>query len=175
VHFNPSPVRMAVNEFHACLDDEPRYVVIDAGNPGSQYDWSTGATTRVIMASAYGWYYVHITNQYDCATADSARVIEHCPATIFIPNTFTPNGDGVNDIFLPQGKSIATMVLRVFNRWGEQLFESDDPTLGWDGTYMDEIVPDDVYVWRLEYAFYTDKEGTIGFTQNQLGHIQVLR
>jgi gliding motility-associated-like protein len=175
VHFNPSPMRMAVNEFHACLDDEPRYVVIDAGNPGSQYDWSTGATTRVIMASAYGWYYVHITNQYDCATADSARVIEHCPATIFIPNTFTPNGDGVNDIFLPQGKSIATMVLRVFNRWGEQLFESDDPTLGWDGTYMDEIVPDDVYVWRLEYAFYTDKEGTIGFTQNQLGHIQVLR
>ena len=175
VHFNPSPARMAVNEFHACLDDEPRYVVIDAGNPGSRYDWSTGATTRVIMASAYGWYYVHITNQYDCATADSARVIEHCPATIFIPNTFTPNGDGVNDIFLPQGKSIATMVLRVFNRWGEQLFESGDPTLGWDGTYAGEIVPDDMYVWRLEYAFYTDKEGTVGVTQNQLGHIQVLR
>ncbi|MBK9147064.1 MAG: gliding motility-associated C-terminal domain-containing protein [Flavobacteriales bacterium] len=175
VHFNPSPARMAVNEFHACLDDEPRYVVIDAGNAGSRYDWSTGATTRVIMASAYGWYYVHITNQYDCSTADSARVIEHCPATIFIPNTFTPNGDGVNDIFIPQGKSIATMVLRIFDRWGEQLFESDDPAVGWDGTYAGANVPDDVYVWRLEYAFFLDKDGTIGVTQNQLGHIQVLR
>jgi len=182
VHFNPSPVRMAVNEFHACLDDEPRYVVIDAGNSGSRYNWSApegaaadGATTRVIMASAYGWYYVHITNQYDCATADSARVIEHCPATIFVPNTFTPNGDGVNDIFIPQGKSIATMVLRIFNRWGEQLFESNDPEIGWDGTYAGQIVQDDMYVWRMEYAFYTDKDGTIGVTQNQLGHIQVLR
>lgn len=174
VHFNPTPAHMAANEFHACLDDEPRYVVIDAGNPGSRYDWSTGATTRVIMASAYGWYYVHITNQYDCSVTDSARVIEHCPATIFIPNTFTPNGDGINDVFLPLGKSIASMQLKVFNRWGELLFESDDPATGWDGTYRGEVVKSDMYVWRLNYRFFTDKEGTIGMEQQQMGHVQVL-
>lgn len=174
VHFNPSPARMAAREFHTCLDDEPRYVVIDAGNPGSRYAWSTGATTRVVMASAYGWYYVHITNQYDCSTADSARVIEHCPATIFIPNTFTPNGDGLNDVFLPLGKSIASMQLKVFNRWGELLFESDDPAIGWDGTYRGEVVKSDMYVWRLNYRFFIDKEGTIGMEQQQMGHVQVL-
>ncbi|MBK8498325.1 MAG: gliding motility-associated C-terminal domain-containing protein [Flavobacteriales bacterium] len=175
VHFNPSPVRMAVNEFHTCLDDEPKYVVIDAGNNGSRFDWSTGESTQVIMASAYGWYYVHITNAYDCAAQDSARVIEYCPATIFVPNTFTPNGDGVNDIFLPLGKSIATMHLMIFDRWGELLFESNDPAVGWDGSYAGEVVKNDMYVWRIEYKFYTDKDGELGFQQTQSGGVQVLR
>ncbi|MBK9175172.1 MAG: gliding motility-associated C-terminal domain-containing protein [Flavobacteriales bacterium] len=175
VHFNPSPARMAVHEFHTCLDDEPRYVVIDAGNAGSRHNWSTGAITQVIMASAYGWYYVHVTNVYDCTAQDSARVIEYCPATIFIPNTFTPNGDGVNDFFLPIGKSIASIHMVVHNRWGELLFETDDIEVGWDGTYRGEVVQNDMYVWRLEYKFYTDKEGTLGVQQTQMGHIQVLR
>ena len=175
VLFNPSPVRMAVREFHTSLDDEPRYVVIDAGNPGSQHQWSTGETTQVIMASAYGWYYVHVTNAYDCSGQDSARVIEYCPATIFIPNTFTPNGDGTNDIFIPMGKSIAEMRLMVFDRWGELLFESDDPEVGWDGTYQGEYVKNDMYVWRVSYKFFTDKDGKVGFEQNQMGNIQVLR
>jgi gliding motility-associated-like protein len=175
VLFNPSPARMAVNEFHACLDDEPKYVVIDAGNPGARHTWSTGETSRVILAGAYGWYFVHMTNVYDCSTLDSARVIEYCPATIFVPNTFTPNGDGVNDVFLPVGKSIASIHLVVHNRWGEQLFETDDLEVGWDGTYRGEPVKPDVYVWRMEYKFYTDKEGTVGVQQTQMGHIQVLR
>ncbi len=175
VLFNPSPVRMAVREFHTCLDDEPKYVVIDAGNPGSSYTWSTGETNRVIMASAYGWYYVHVRNAYDCATADSAQVIEFCPATLFVPNTFTPNGDGINDVFMPVGKSIASIHLVVHNRWGELLFETDDASVGWDGMYRGEPVKNDVYVWRLEYQFYLDEDGTVGVTQTQMGHIQVLR
>lgn len=175
IAFNPSPTRMAVNEFHTCLDDAPRYVVLDAGNPGSQYDWSTGATTQVIMASAYGWYYVNVRNAYDCSVRDSAQVIEYCPATIFIPNTFTPNGDGLNDTFLPVGKSIASIHLWVFDRWGELLYETDDMTMGWDGTYRGELVKNDMYVWRMTYTFYTDEDGTIGMEQQQMGQVQVLR
>lgn len=175
VHFNPSPARMAANEFHTCLDDDPHYVVIDAGNAGSTHSWSSGETTRVIMASAYGWYYVHMTNTYDCSTLDSARVIEYCPATIFIPNTFTPNGDGVNDVFIPIGKSIAQLHMVVHDRWGELLYETDDMSMGWDGTYRGEPVKNDMYVWRIEYKFYTDQDGTLGVEQTQMGHIQVLR
>ena len=175
VHFNPSPARMAVNEFHTCLDDEPKYVVIDAGNAGSRHNWSTGETTRVIMAGAYGWYFVHMTNVYDCSTLDSARVIEYCPATIFVPNTFTPNGDGVNDVFMPVGKSIASIRMVIHDRWGELLFETDDLEVGWDGTYRGELVKNDMYVWRMEYRFYTDKDGTIGVQQTQMGHITVMR
>jgi gliding motility-associated-like protein len=174
VFFNPSPARMAVTEFHTCLDDEPRYVLLDAGNPGSRYDWSTGASSQVIMAGAYGTYYVQVTNQYDCSVRDSAQVHEFCPATVFVPNTFTPNGDGLNDLFLPVGKSIAEIQFRVFDRWGELLFQTNDLETGWDGTYRGELVKNDMYVWRMTYTFFTDEDGTMGMEQSQIGQIQVL-
>jgi gliding motility-associated-like protein len=174
VQFNPSPARLAAREFHTCLDDEPKYVILDAGNAGSSYLWSTGATSQVIMAGAYGNYYVQITNQYDCTVRDSAQVIEFCPATIFVPNTFTPNGDGLNDVFIPVGKNIADFTLRVFDRWGELLYETSDLNMGWDGTYRGSLVKNDMYVWRMTYRFYTDENGSIGFEQNQMGQIQLL-
>lgn len=174
VQFNPSPAQLAVREFHTCLDDEPKYVILDAGNPGSTFEWSTGASSQVIMAGAYGTYYVQVTNQYGCMVRDSAQVIEFCPATIFVPNTFTPNGDGLNDVFLPVGKNIADLTLRIFDRWGELLYETNDLNMGWDGTYRGEQVKNDLYVWRMTYRFYTDEDGTIGFEQSQMGQVQVL-
>lgn len=175
VQFNPSPARMATRQFHTCLGEDEQYVRLDAGNPGSRFDWSTGESSQVILAGAYGWYVVEVLNQFDCAARDSAQVIEYCPSAIFIPNTFTPNGDGTNDIFIPVGKNIATMHLWVFDRWGNLLFESDDPTMGWDGTYGGRIVENDMYVWRLAYRFTTDRDGTLGMEQERMGHIQVLR
>ncbi|MCB0769487.1 MAG: gliding motility-associated C-terminal domain-containing protein [Flavobacteriales bacterium] len=175
VAFNPSPVGMATKQFHTCLGEDEQYVRLDAGNPGSRYNWSTGESARVILAGAYGVYVVEINNQYDCALVDSAQVIEHCPSAIFIPNTFTPNGDGTNDVFIPVGKNIATMHFYVFDRWGNMLFESDDPTMGWDGTYAGEVVQNDMYVWRLRYRFTEGTEGELGREHEQLGHIQVLR
>lgn len=175
VAFNPSPVEMATRQFHTCLGEDQQYVRLDAGNPGSQFEWNTGEHAQVILAGAYGWYVVEVINQFDCAARDSAQVIEYCPSAIFIPNTFTPNGDGTNDIFIPVGKNIAAMHLYVFDRWGNLMFESDNPTMGWDGTFGGEIVRDDMYVWRLTYKFFEDKNGTIGMEQEQMGHIQVLR
>ncbi|HRH70641.1 MAG TPA: gliding motility-associated C-terminal domain-containing protein [Flavobacteriales bacterium] len=175
VAFDPSPAQMATRQFHTCLGEDQQYVRLDAGNPGSRYEWSTGEHAQVILAGAYGWYVVEVTNQFDCAGRDSAQVIEYCPSAIFIPNTFTPNGDGTNDTFIPVGKNIAAMHLYVFDRWGDLLFESDDPTMGWDGTYGGEVVKNDIYVWRLSYKFFEDKDGAIGMEQEQLGHVQVLR
>jgi gliding motility-associated-like protein len=175
VIFNPSPVGMATKQFHTCLGEDQQYVRLDAGNSGSRYSWSTGENARVILAGAYGVYVVEINNQYDCALVDSAQVIEYCPSAIFIPNTFTPNGDGTNDVFLPVGKNIAKMHLYVFDRWGTMLFESDDPTMGWDGTYAGDVVKNDMYVWRLNYQFTEDKDGKLGMEHEQMGHIQVLR
>ena len=80
VQFNPSPARLAARQFHACLGEDEEYVRIDAGNPGSQYDWSTGETSRVILAGAYGWYAVEVLNQFDCAARDSdVGYGDYCP------------------------------------------------------------------------------------------------
>lgn len=175
ISFSPSPARMAARQLFACLEEEPRYVVIDAGNPGSRYDWSTGENSQVILAGAYGWYFVEVTNSFDCALRDSVVVNEYCPSSIYLPNTFTPNGDGINDVFLAVGKNIASLHMIVFDRWGGVLFESDDPNIGWDGTFKGEPVKNDMYIWKIRYRFLEDQGGRTGMEQERMGHIQVLR
>lgn len=175
VHFNPSPVSMATHQFFTCLDEAPYHVSIDAGNPGSGYVWSTGDTNQVTLAGAYGWYFVTVLNEFDCSATDSAVVNEFCPATIYVPNTFTPNGDGTNDLFLAVGKNIAELSMRIFDRYGNVLWETDTPGQGWDGTVNGTILPNDVYVWRMTYRFLADTDGTLGREISQMGHVTILR
>jgi gliding motility-associated-like protein len=73
------------------------------------------------------------------------------PTTLFIPNAFTPNGDGKNDYFFPVGVNVQKVTLYIFNRWGELIFESHDMNDGWDGRYKGQRVENDVYVWRIIY------------------------
>ncbi len=173
--FNPRPSRLSTHAYFTCLDEEPHYVVISGGNNGSDYDWSTGENTQVILAGAYGWYYVSITNQFDCSQQDSAVVNEFCPPSIYVPNTFTPNGDGINDVWYVVGKSIGQFEINVFDRWGAVIFHTDNPALGWDGKVNGAEAPNDVYVWRMGYKFIEKRDGTEGFEQNQMGHVTIMR
>jgi gliding motility-associated-like protein len=173
--FNPRPDRMGTHQFFTCLDEEPHYVVISAGNGGSDYDWSTGESTQVILAGAYGWYYVDITNQFDCSVRDSAVVNEFCQPSLYVPNTFSPNGDGTNDIWQPVGKNIGQFDLNVFDRYGQIIFHSESPTNGWDGKINGVEAPNDVYVWRMEYRFIEKVDGDEGVNHKQLGHVTILR
>jgi len=175
VLFNPSPARMATRQLFACLDEDPGQIALDAGNPGSQFLWNTGSTSQIIQADTYGYFSVVITNTYDCVVHDSVLVSEFCPSAIYVPNTFTPNFDGMNDEFIPVGKNIATMQLLIFDRWGTLLFESNDPNIGWNGTYRGEVVKNDMYMWRLTYRFQEDVDGKLSAEKQQMGHVQVLR
>ena len=175
VDFNPSPVSMAAHQFFVCLDESPNYVPIDAGNPGSGFVWSHGDTNQVTFAGAYGWYFVTVTNEFDCSAVDSAVVNEFCPAAIYVPNTFTPDGDGVNDLFMAVGKNIAELTMRVFDRYGNVFWETDRPGVGWDGTVNGAPLPNEVYVWRMTYRLLEDVDGTVGREISQTGHVTILR
>jgi gliding motility-associated-like protein len=65
---------------------------------------------------------------------------------IFIPNTFTPNGDGLNDVFRVYGNIIQEQNVLVFNQWGEKVFQSRDRAIGWDGTFRGKPQPTGVYI-----------------------------
>ena len=91
------------------------------------------------------------------------------PTTLFIPNAFTPNGDGKNDLFMPLGNNVEQMQLLIFNRWGELLFETTDINQGWDGTFKGAKVQEDVYVWKLLYD--DNFEGH----HEQIGRVSVIR
>nr|MCU0323302.1 PKD domain-containing protein [Chitinophagaceae bacterium] len=97
------------------------------------------------------------SNEGNCVTRDEVKVVVVCNnGNIFVPNTFTPNADGNNDIFYPRGKGIYTIKsLRIFNRWGEMVFEksnfqANDMSAGWDGTYKGQKLASDAYVYSLE-------------------------
>lgn len=71
---------------------------------------------------------------------------------MIIPNAFTPDLDGINDVFLPVNTcGFSEFRLSVFNRWGQLVFFSDQPGSGWDGTFDGEQVPSDVYVFVLDF------------------------
>ncbi|MFA5575048.1 MAG: gliding motility-associated C-terminal domain-containing protein [Brumimicrobium sp.] len=69
---------------------------------------------------------------------------------IFIPNAFTPNGDGENDVLYLRSQIVRTVILRIYDRWGEKVFETDNLHTGWDGTYRGKQLPPDVYDYYLE-------------------------
>jgi gliding motility-associated-like protein len=68
-----------------------------------------------------------------------------------MPNTFTPNGDGINDVLLAKGKYIANSSIQIFNKWGEVIYVSEDATdKGWDGTFQGSPVPTDTYSYLVK-------------------------
>jgi gliding motility-associated-like protein len=88
---------------------------------------------------------------------------------LHMPNTFTPNGDGVNDSFIPKGKYFTNFKLTVFNKWGEVIFVTDDALAGWDGTYKNEPVSLDTY------SYYVQAESNGGDKIAKRGVVTVLR
>jgi len=71
----------------------------------------------------------------------------------YVPNAFTPNGDGINDVFRVYGSGFISFNLKVFDRWGEKVFETSDPNIGWDGTFRGELLPPDVFVYYVDVEF----------------------
>ncbi|WEK18844.1 MAG: putative Ig domain-containing protein [Candidatus Pedobacter colombiensis] len=112
---------------------------------------------------------VRAKGQLDCqlsdATTFTGKAENPLGNNIFVPNTFTPNGDGKNDVFYVYGNTIAKLRLRVYNQWGQFLYESLTIQNGWDGTYKGEMQPNGVYVYYLEVEFNdgtkATKKGTI--------------
>ena len=102
-------------------------------------------------------YAIRVVNNGGCAALDSIRIIVTCDNNnLFVPNTFSPNGDGVNDVFYVRGKGLSTVQsMRIFNRWGQLVFEKkefapNDPSVGWDGTFGGKKMPSDVYIYTIE-------------------------
>ncbi|MCI5054651.1 MAG: PKD domain-containing protein [Flavobacteriales bacterium] len=96
------------------------------------------------------------------------RPCEKKEGNLYIANTFTPNGNGINDRYFPLAIELTTMKFWIFNRWGDLLFFTDDVNGSWDGKYKGVFVKQDVYVWKIEYTIAGGRE------QKQFGHVNVL-
>lgn len=94
--------------------------------------------------------YVIATNEFGCNDTATIPVRVLPEYSFYVPNTLTPNGDGINELFKGYGIGIDSYVLRVFNRWGELLFETNDLSEGWDGTYQGALCPQGSYVYAVD-------------------------
>jgi gliding motility-associated-like protein len=134
--------------------------VLDAGSGMESYKWSTGDTVQSIVIQAEGMYIVGMESLFGCLGTDSIYIkltSEEIPSNnIFIPNAFSPDGDGLNDIFMAIATSdyIQKFHMLIFDRWGGEIFESNDIMLGWDGTLHGKLLPGGMYTYKITYSIY---------------------
>ena len=100
-------------------------------------------------------YQIEIRNDAGCIATDTVTVLVIPDYSIFVPNAFTPNNDGNNDVFRLFGniKTIAYLDIQIFNRIGEKVFDSQDHNFGWDGTYKGVLQNPSVFIWQMKLAF----------------------
>jgi gliding motility-associated-like protein len=112
-------------------------------------------------------YTVQLTDTNGCTATDAVTVLFR--GTLYVPNTFTPNGDGFNDRFFALGRELKDFRMMVFDRWGVLLFSTERLGDGWDGTFNGHDSPVDTYVWRIDLAENDGKARTV------YGHVNLIR
>lgn len=150
-----------------------------AGQNGSSWEWIFNDSQIVKTSDLNPSFIFHnaglrkvslvVQNGSGCSDTITYTFYLKREAYIFVPTAFTPDGDGLNDVFKTVGMGIKYFDLAIFNRWGERVFQTNNMEEGWDGTYKGEYVEDGVYVYRLS------AQGIDGQWHYLKGNITVLR
>ena len=96
-------------------------------------------------------------------------VIKRIESVLWMPNSFTPNGDGLNDSFKPVGTLMLEFNMKIYNRAGNLLFETEDQETGWDGLYDGKEMPFNTYIYKVEAV------DNVGKSHNQTGKVLLIR
>lgn len=122
-------------------------------NPGftdASYTWQDGSVEPLYAVKHSGLYYATATN--DCGIFSDSILVKNGNCHIYVPQAFSPNNDGLNDIFKAlEVESVREFNMKIFSRWGDMLFETNDKYKGWDGTNRGTAVPGDSYIYLITY------------------------
>jgi len=148
-------------------------VVLDAGDYVN-YRWQDNTVSNPFTVGSGGDFFVEVVDEFGCIGSDSLTLIQQCPTDLYIPNVFSPNGDNQNDEFAILGGDMASMELKIFNRWGELVFENNEQNTGWNGlTFERELAPTGVYIYRLDFVGFKRDGST--FTGKKYGTVTLVR
>jgi len=155
---------------------DPRIFFTNHSQDGVVYDWDFGdgfISDEVNPMHAYsldGDYLVTLIVANGICSDRTTQTVHIDPETfVYIPNAITPNGDGKNDKFIPQGIGIETFDMAIFDRWGKELFYTANIEKPWDGTHLGYAVPVGTYVYRINIV------NVKGEADSYMGHVNVLR
>lgn len=133
---------------------------------------SLQARDTVFSYQTGGYHYPMqvVTNEYGC-TDTAVRTVYIIPySTLYVPNSFTPNGDGINEVFLPLARDMKLYKFEIFTRWGNRIFTTEDQYEGWDGTINGKPAADGVYIYQIHYRKAHD-----GLDDLVRGHFTLMR
>jgi gliding motility-associated-like protein len=150
VNYNPIPNINLGNDTTSCQDET---LILDATTSNTAYLWQDNSTNPTFNVTQQGTYWVEVTVN-NCSTADTITIqIEGCEIILEMPNVFSPNNDGKNDLFLPlKTQRISQATIRIYSRWGQKTLHSANILEGWNGrTTSGSIVPDGTYFWIVNY------------------------
>jgi gliding motility-associated-like protein len=164
------------------LDNEIQFTNLSYG--ASTYHWNFGSFGTSSTENPHHTFYgigpdqsvtVCLTaiSEYGCMDSVCRQVKFYGDLLVWVPNTFTPDGDEFNNEFKPvfsKDRQIDDYTLMIFNRWGELIFESHDTEFGWDGTYHAEFVQDGTYTWIIDL-----KDGLKNESERFTGHVNKLQ
>ncbi|MBW6481446.1 MAG: gliding motility-associated C-terminal domain-containing protein [Vicingaceae bacterium] len=131
-------------------------VQLNAVSNGLVFSWSptqglscSDCPNPIVNVNQSSTFMVTVLGKNGCYNYDTISIF--FDGAIYVPNSFTPDGDGINDIFFAYGVDIIEFEMYIFDRWGEKIFYSNDMKNGWDGLYKGTLVKNDVYVWKVTY------------------------
>jgi gliding motility-associated-like protein len=170
---NPLPKVNAGEDVTFNVDDQ---IFLNATGTGTM-TWISGeeivckdCPTTQLTPKRSGCYVIQTVNEFGCKAQDEVCVTITYDYGIYIPNTFTPNGDGKNDEFKVFAYSVQPDIkMEIFDRWGEKLFSSEDINKGWDGKYKGNDCKADTYIYKVSYKGVDNK------TTTKTGHVSILR
>jgi gliding motility-associated-like protein len=179
IQSNPNPIAGFTPNPYVTTLDEPTISFFDGSSFANSWTYSFGDGSSANIQSpdhtynSEGEYVVVqvVSNQFGCVDSVSNLVVVEPVSIVYIPNTFTPNGDGLNDIWQPMMTYVKDYTLRVFDRWGNVIFITDDIYEGWNGKFGNDgaDVKEDAYVYLITYNTYQNK------AKELRGNINVVR
>jgi gliding motility-associated-like protein len=169
----PSPILNLAPEYSICIPDG-QSVILDANGQGVQsYNWPhSGDTTRTVTVATEGTYQVIAVNKEGCVTQQSTEVVDRCEPRFFIPDAFTPDGEGHNEILEIFGAYYTNFSIRIYNRWGEVIYATTNIEDRWDGTYKGQKVQPGAYPYVLSYEslYYPERAPNV-----KRGSVMIIR
>jgi gliding motility-associated-like protein len=143
--------------------------VISGGTGSYTYMWNDHSTNPTLDVVSPGTYFLNVIDSIGCGSSDTIEVTANCPLFLYLPNSFTPNGDGINDFFMAYGHNVAEFRMEIYDRFGELIYTSDSMAKGWNGGYKNIAAPQAVYVYKVNYQGYD------GQTKELRGKVQLIR
>jgi gliding motility-associated-like protein len=173
--FNYSPIKPVIN-----IDQQVVFTDASWGTTIASWNWyfmNTAQYTSIEQNPTFtypeaGTYPIVLVVKNDRGCSDT--IIKSITVSedfgIYIPDAFTPNGDGLNDIFQPKGFGIVKYEMEIFDRWGEQLFTTKDFNEGWKGTNSrGQILKEDIYAWKIILTNVYSK------SEEYTGHVSLMK